>query len=393
MNFYNQKILRFNIVRPADNQTGWEFWVCYDFDHFFEREGYLNYEIHEENLDVLIIDATLVHAKVADEKLLNLIAKSRSVLLIWALQSARSSGSMIIPNTWPARTYHLLHQNIDLQVSTLSPNIIPIFYDFVYHEYRSWWFRTPFKSSNYYGAATPYDDRFFRIANVHTSLRNKISICVGKTRPGSVRLNLKKLFSENSNWLCYISFKSYESINDAEESKNNHLIGMRDDPLNQYSFDPITFNFKHSALGVFSGITALPIDNNNVWSQSNLIHSYFYQNTYLSIYGESIENDGIYVTEKTYAPLINGHFILPFAAGGFINYMKNRGFVLPDFIDYSYDAIINKDQRLEAYLTEVTRLMNIPLDEWHKLYIKNIDMIHYNRQKIFMDPYTKLGII
>lgn len=393
MSFYNEKLLKYNILQKCNNDIGWDFWKCLDFDHFFEREGYLNYQIHEENLDVLLIDHEVLDITSIDQKLNQLISSSKTVLILHGLQSARGLSKFAIPTSWPKRTYFLVHQNIDINTAGLSSNIKPIFYDFVYHEYRSWWFRTPYKSENYYGAAFPYDDRFFKISKIITTPREKIGICVGRTRPDSIRVDLEQLFTANPNWLCYTAFKSYDAIHTVNPSDLNHLFGMRDDPINNISFDPITLTFQNYKQEYFTNPEQIQLDFGNVWSQSNLIHNSYYQNSYISIYGESIEDNGIYVTEKTYSPLINGHFILPFGSSGFIDYLKKRGFVFPDFIDYSYDSLINKDQRKQYYLNEVTRLMNLPIDEWHSLYVKNIDLIHYNRKKMWEDPYPNLGIL
>lgn len=387
------KKLRYNIVRASDDDRGWKFWECIDFNHLFEREGYLNYSVEEKNLDVLFLTLDVLTLKKVDNVLLNLLNTSTNVIFIHALQNAAGSFFIKIPEFWPKRQYIILHQTVDLSNCQIDKNVIPIFYDFVYDEYRSWWFRAPFKSDRYYGPAHEFNDKFYRIAKIHSHNRNKVAVCVARTRETSLaRLYLQEIFNKNNNWLFYASFKSYDNKNADNNMYKAHLKGMRDDPINNVDYDPINEKLMYKG-EVLPELTANNLVLNDEWAQSNLIHNKYYEDTYLSVYAESIENDTIYVTEKTYTPLLNGHFILPFGAKGFVKYLKGRGFLLPNFIDYSYDDIFDYQKRILSYGAELNRLMNINLDTWKKFYEDNINMIYYNRFKIWSDPYQKLGIL
>ncbi len=112
----------------------------------------------------------------------------------------------------------------------------------------------------------------------------------------------------------------------------------------------------------------------------------------LSVFGESCENQDIVITEKTYMPLAHGHFILPIASAGNINALCKKGFLFPDFINYSYTNIENHEERVEAFIKEFKRLMEIPIETWRKLYDNNIDIIHHNRQKFFSESIISCGI-
>lgn len=122
-------------------------------------------------------------------------------------------------------------------------------------------------------------------------------------------------------------------------------------------------------------------------------HSEYYKNTFISIYGETIEyGTSIAPTEKTYDPLIKGHFILPFSTNGFIEFLKTKGFKFPKFINYGYDAISDDDARFQAYSEEVIRLLAISLVDWQQLWDENLDIIQHNRQ-IFIDtPYDRVDL-
>ncbi len=88
--------------------------------------------------------------------------------------------------------------------------------------------------------------------------------------------------------------------------------------------------------------------------------------------------------------MIKGHFILPFGYAGIIEDIKSYGFILPDWIDYSYDKIQNNDQRFAKFLKTVKETVEIPLESWHIHYTKSFDIIRHNRQVFFNRPYDSL---
>jgi len=121
-------------------------------------------------------------------------------------------------------------------------------------------------------------------------------------------------------------------------------------------------------------------------------HNEYYKNTFISIYGETIEyGSSIAVTEKTYDPLIKGHFVLPFSTSGFINHLKKIGFKFPNFIDYSYDNLIDNDLRYDAYQSEIKRLMSLDIDTWRQNWEENFDHVIRHNQLIFQEkPYDRI---
>jgi hypothetical protein len=94
----------------------------------------------------------------------------------------------------------------------------------------------------------------------------------------------------------------------------------------------------------------------------------------------------IHITEKTFEPLIKGHFILPFANPGTVNRILDLGFVLPDFIDYSYDNILDVNERFDAFKQTVSDAMTL---DWHNLYVNNKDIVLHNRQQLFNLDYNR----
>jgi len=123
-------------------------------------------------------------------------------------------------------------------------------------------------------------------------------------------------------------------------------------------------------------------------------HSTYYEMTFLSVYAETIEyGSSIAVTEKTWDPLIRGHFILPFSTAGFINRLRNQGVVFPDFINYEYDSVDNTQVRYMCYQKELERLCQISLIQWQELWVKNFDIITQNQALLYTKPIHKTGLV
>jgi len=125
------------------------------------------------------------------------------------------------------------------------------------------------------------------------------------------------------------------------------------------------------------------------------ISSDYYETSFVSVYVETITgvrglNKVKAITEKTYDPLIKGHFILPFAYSGIIADIKKIGFILPDWIYYSYDTIENAEERFKAYTESVHKIINLSDFELLDLYEQDSWMLTHNRNLFFVRPYDSL---
>ncbi len=112
----------------------------------------------------------------------------------------------------------------------------------------------------------------------------------------------------------------------------------------------------------------------------------YYRDSYFSIYVESnsVNNQLIHITEKTYEPLTKGHFILPVANPGSISYLRSQGFVFPEFIDYSFDAVDDPIARFDMVLEQFNRLITCNIDQ---LYKDNRDVLEHNHQQLLARDY------
>lgn len=121
------------------------------------------------------------------------------------------------------------------------------------------------------------------------------------------------------------------------------------------------------------------------------VHNAYYMDSYISIYAETMEHGTtVLTTEKTFDPLIKGHFILPFGTAGLIANIQELGFELPGFIDYSYDQEATDSLRFQLYQQEIKRLLGKSLDEWQQHWVDNFEIIKHNRSVFENTPYYRI---
>lgn len=116
------------------------------------------------------------------------------------------------------------------------------------------------------------------------------------------------------------------------------------------------------------------------------VPDYYYNETYFSIYVESncTSTDLIHITEKTFEPLIKGHFVIPFSNPGSVARLQNMGFEVPGIIDYGYDSIQDPGVRFNMIMIEFKNLMNINLAEAYRQYLP---MFKHNQNCLVTIPY------
>lgn len=159
--------------------------------------------------------------------------------------------------------------------------------------------------------------------------------------------------------------------------------GFISDPANDIVLNPEQEEIRGSLLGGRSG-TWYPVSNQ------------LYNSSFVSIYIETITMTSSMsfkyktITEKTWDPLIKGHFILPFGYQGLIADIRSYGFWLPNWIDYSYDAIEDDDKRFEQYLKSVDQILSKNIDFLRKEFEQSIDMLQHNRMLFWTRPYDNL---
>jgi hypothetical protein len=128
------------------------------------------------------------------------------------------------------------------------------------------------------------------------------------------------------------------------------------------------------------------------------ISNHYYTESIVSAYVETIakhdvdiRNPVTCISEKTFIPLLKGHFILPFGHPGIIRELKEvYGFRFPEWIDYSYDSIYNEDKRLKMFLASMSDLRKISLRALTDLANKDIEIRKHNRRIFYSSEYDSL---
>ena len=170
-----------------------------------------------------------------------------------------------------------------------------------------------------------------------------------------------------------------------------YLMSTTDDPLINFTelgwrFDPVKRQTKLRLESLLNWKGAR-------WHGYSPIHNFYYEDSFISIYAETLEHgQTVVITEKTYEPLIKGHFVLPFGTTGLVSAVKSLGFELPDFINYTYDVIEDDAARFECFAREVKRLMRISTHRWRALWRAHLDLIQYNQRLFFIRDYHRLEI-
>jgi len=233
--------------------------------------------------------------------------------------------------------------------------------------------------------------------------------------------NRQKIYFTNYNYInlkgrCYTSgsdIKNFELV-EIEKKYNLNMKKMLS-PTRVYSFSHPRLDYRKQLLDFIRANDDMFFysDNQNgkiLGSEGQNLESFirnggwypvaneYYNNSFISMYVETITgihaDDGTtysLVTEKTFDPLIKGHFVLPFGYSGLINDIKLYGFKLPDWIDYSYDTFQDDQIRFNRFLEVGQELLNLSMGELLQLFKKDMDILLHNREVFWTKTYDPLS--
>jgi hypothetical protein len=103
-------------------------------------------------------------------------------------------------------------------------------------------------------------------------------------------------------------------------------------------------------------------------------------NSYINIVFET-RQDVPSITEKIYKPIIAGIPFVWFGPNNISKYLKNKGYKMYPFINYSFDYSNNKTMRMEFLIKEIKRLKSLDLQ---KCVNESKDISKHN-QKVFFE--------
>lgn len=269
---------------------------------------------------------------------------------------------------WPKNWYYIT--NAINKKSYVSPQVISV--DFAFNYWRAYYQKYPFRPGTkkwYYVGADAYPELDIPLSGA------KIFIFLA---PNKTYRNSRYYRTQLVNFLKH---------NFSDRSRGFGFIGNYDDSPELRLHSHVDFktvpNDSHDLF--------LLKDTSKPMVGIKPIHNSYYYHTFISIYVETIEyGDTVAVTEKTYEPLLRGHFILPFSTTGFIQHLKELGFIFPEFIDYSYDSILDTDMRYSAYENEIRRLMEFDIQTWRSHWDQNLDLLYHNKKMFVERPYDRI---
>ena len=191
---------------------------------------------------------------------------------------------------------------------------------------------------------------------------DKLFVCLNRR----VRYDRSKLMDE----LARVNLlkDSYYSWNKVERS-DNHI------PFKPYNFKYFDNEFKQLD-NLYDNSLGIP-DLQEGYS----ILGDWYTKGFINVISDTTTNDIMYISEKShFATLHRKPYILLGCAGSHAR-LKELGYQLYDEIfDYSFDSCSNVEDRINGIVENLLRLQG---QDYNKLYLKIIDKIEYNRNKIF----------
>ena len=116
-----------------------------------------------------------------------------------------------------------------------------------------------------------------------------------------------------------------------------------------------------------------------------------YQSTAIQIVAETLfETEKIYLTEKTFQPIVAGQPFLTLSAPGTLATLRNYGFkTFSDVWDESYDTITDHDQRMQAVIVQLENLTQLSQDKFTALYEKCLAICEHNRRHFFSEQFEE----
>jgi hypothetical protein len=181
---------------------------------------------------------------------------------------------------------------------------------------------------------------------------------------------------------------SYVSILIRNENFNRRELESTQDEL----YDLIAYYNRFERMGFNVLDWDYPNHKNDVFSNLKYTTKSHYGETLFNIISEtSFENESLNLTEKSFKALANSHPFLIIGDRYSNQYIKELGFEqYDDIIDYSFDSVENRDERLNLAFKQIKKIYSIGRDGMIEWYRNNIDKINVNREKFFTYSFSTM---
>lgn len=235
-----------------------------------------------------------------------------------------------------------------------------VFYNFCWHRHQRYYFQyelNDLTNRMWTGAQTSRAFELSPVIKTHAPRRFLIANHVRKTEQSSHMDRRRWLREFSSDRDCYWS-----------DPATGHLLPPEEDTAAVWS------QLVHGGSGW------CPIDQR------------LYNDSWISAYVETVSNGNnhICITEKTYEPLIRGHYIVPLGTKGFVKALQAMGFDLGKLVNYAYDDMDNDDERAALWRTELTRLRYIKDEDMQRHWQRDKGQLINNREVLRMHEVPEL---
>lgn len=118
---------------------------------------------------------------------------------------------------------------------------------------------------------------------------------------------------------------------------------------------------------------------------------HYYLDSYINCYVETNMRNEIWQrTEKTLEPVMRFQMILPLASAGFLQYLAQIGItVVPELIHVPWDHIVDRDQRVAAYCSNLKSVMKYSIADLSAIYYNNLGLLLKNYRAVLDQPYCQ----
>ena len=189
--------------------------------------------------------------------------------------------------------------------------------------------------------------------------------------------------NEKNLYLCYNRFTRWHRVFIINELIENNIFnrGLLSLNIQKKNFIKLsymtdnTFNFIEKELPIL-------IDNMNLtFNKAENIVVEDYRKTFISIINETlVENDTLFITEKTWKPIIMGHPFVIYGNTGTLKYLKDLGYKTFDkWVDESYDMEEDSVVRGKLIVKEIEKISKYSIEELKSIREEMYDVCYFNR--------------
>lgn len=209
--------------------------------------------------------------------------------------------------------------------------------------------------------------------NIKNSFSNKL-LCLNGRPDWHRYYILQRLYDKNLLNCNYISFLN--RYNNIEKEVPIEKF------FNLYNGDPIYIK------DLLANRKSIVLDrtNDQIHRDDRSHDSVIYDQTSISLVTETYADArrGLFITEKSYKPIANCHFQIWISQPGIVEFFRNLGFdMFDDFVDNSYDIVVDDILRFESALDSVEKFLNGVKNISEKDKIKLQKRLSNNQRKYF----------